>query len=998
MKIILHAILVFSLLMPHFISADEPPGISGIPNGNPLYPPVNLIVDPGTLEAEWLPPGAAFLQLDENWSSADFAINEWTFDTVQGNWLIDTLFGNPEPSARFEWTPALLDYSHALVSKELNGIIMPNVQLQYDVNLINWSTSTLEQLAVEIWNGETWIEIANYNNAGGNIPWTTYTHDISTLVTDLIFRVRFRAYGVNSASIDWWSIDNIKVYADISGGDDEELLGYYVYLDDAIVTFTEETSYSFNPQNFNYGQSYVAAVRAAYDEGLSAPATFAFVSEFLYKPCDLQGSDINHAVSLSWEAPGTCEPGGIAIPTEGFNIHRDNSLIATVDSQVFSYVDEPLVAGIYSYAITALYIYNDTLIESLPEGPINVSVAPGPGFVVGTITDSITGDSIAGVIVSAGIYNTYSLEDGSYWLVAAEGVYDMVFNKPGYALHVVEDFTIAWQQTQELDVELTPSEPNIPFEEDWSSGEFETNGWTFEPEQGNWIINNDVGNPEPSAEFNYLPAAANYSYSLVSQEFDARDITIDFYLQFDLQLDNYASTGTEKMRVDIWNGSQWIELIEFSNTSHLAWTRHFIDVAPYVAGQFTRIRFVAYGLNTYNIDSWRIDNIRLDLVPSIAVNPTWLHAVPIIGYILTKPLAIYNNGMGLLNFDIGVEIIRQVPEGESFPSQNIELGLDPNPIPGGEPATNAQENEVILHYDGPNNDAIGLTAGGTFHTAARFPASMVGQYAGYMLESVDIFISGLPSNVIVKVWGASTTTSPGELLHEQFFNPVAQSWNTINLDSDVILDGNDLWVGYQVTHAPGVHPAGVDAGPANPNGDWISIDGVVWEHLAGYGLDQNFNIRAKINSTELPWLSVDPTSGSVEAGSSKIVDVIFNATNVGGGSYEANLNISSNDPQLPLLVVPVYMDIIINKIPTVNLSDWANFYPVPGKDRLNIDFNLEVSDFRIINQMGQIVLSRQAEGKEAFIVDVSHLPNGLYFLQADAKDGRVYSRKILISR
>jgi hypothetical protein len=53
-------------------------------------------------------------------------------------------------------------------------------------------------------------------------------------------------------------------------------------------------------------------------------------------------------------------------------------------------------------------------------------------------------------------------------------------------------------------------------------------------------------------------------------------------------------------------------------------------------------------------------------------------------------------------------------------------------------------------------------------------------------------------------------------------------------------------------------PAGCDAGPANPNGDWISIDGTVWEHLAGYGLNYNWNIRAKLNPGEGLWLSVSP--------------------------------------------------------------------------------------------------------------------------------------------
>jgi hypothetical protein len=89
------------------------------------------------------------------------------------------------------------------------------------------------------------------------------------------------------------------------------------------------------------------------------------------------------------------------------------------------------------------------------------------------------------------------------------------------------------------------------------------------------------------------------------------------------------------------------------------------------------------------------------------------------------------------------------------------------------------------------------------------------------------------------------------------------SWITINLNNPVILDGTDIWVGYDVTHGAGQFPAGCDAGPANPNGDWISIDGTVWEHLAGFGLNYNWNIRAKLNPGEGLWLSVSPNSGTL---------------------------------------------------------------------------------------------------------------------------------------
>ena len=51
----------------------------------------------------------------------------------------------------------------------------------------------------------------------------------------------------------------------------------------------------------------------------------------------------------------------------------------------------------------------------------------------------------------------------------------------------------------------------LPFTEDWSSGNFSTNHWEFDPEQGNWDL---YGNNY--CQFKKQPRVQNYSYSLVS--------------------------------------------------------------------------------------------------------------------------------------------------------------------------------------------------------------------------------------------------------------------------------------------------------------------------------------------------------------------------------------------------------------------------------------------------------------------------------------------------
>ncbi len=57
------------------------------------------------------------------------------------------------------------------------------------------------------------------------------------------------------------------------------------------------------------------------------------------------------------------------------------------------------------------------------------------------------------------------------------------------------------------------------------------------------------------------------------------------------------------------------------------------------------------------------------------------------------------------------------------------------------------------------------------------------------------------------------------------------------------------------------------------------------------------------------WLSMTPSSGSVPAGQSAVVDVTLDATDLVAGTYNANLVIDSNDPINPEVTVPVSLSV-----------------------------------------------------------------------------------------
>jgi hypothetical protein len=90
----------------------------------------------------------------------------------------------------------------------------------------------------------------------------------------------------------------------------------------------------------------------------------------------------------------------------------------------------------------------------------------------------------------------------------------------------------------------------------------------------------------------------------------------------------------------------------------------------------------------------------------------------------------------------------------------MDVSTAPFHVPGGEPEAPAR-NEVILNYDGPNFDAIGLTAGGNIPCCCTFPISNGWSVCRICTNSVDVYINDVPSSANLKIWGAGTGTSPG---------------------------------------------------------------------------------------------------------------------------------------------------------------------------------------------------------------------------------------------
>lgn len=315
-------------------------------------PPEFISINDSNLLVRWAKPRPVKTLLSESWTSGSFLTNGWT--TAGGpNWGISAASGNPAPSAIFSYSPPAAHYSQELISQTIQGENSAVLKLDYDIFLDNYGTTTVNQMAVELWDGSSWHLLKNYSNAGGDITWTAQELDIS-MYTDISFQIRFRAYGEDSYDINYWSIDNINVIASESEAVAGScVLGYNISVNNILCGFTTDTSY-FLPQSVAvYGQVCQGCVNAVYASGPSSNICETFVSHYLFPPENFNIEPVDDAAFLSWNNPqnqGSLPPG-----LNGFVIYKNGIKYDSVAAGVLEYYDYGLYPGTYTYSVSANY-------------------------------------------------------------------------------------------------------------------------------------------------------------------------------------------------------------------------------------------------------------------------------------------------------------------------------------------------------------------------------------------------------------------------------------------------------------------------------------------------------------------------------------------------------------------------------------------------------------------------------------------------------------------
>lgn len=383
--------------------------------------------------------------------------------------------------------------------------------------------------------------------------------------------------------------------------------------------------------------------------------------------------------------------------------------------------------------------------------------------------------------------------------------------------------------------------------------------------------------------------------------------------------------------------------------------------------------------------------------PAIGVSTSPIITTIQEGNTYSHNLPITNTGEGTLEFEIAKSF--DMPTAANQPSGLVPSGtigkvapdfvVDPTPFRGDAAPDNR---DVTLHYDGENSTGVGLTNGAQWRAAVRFPASMMAQYNGMYLSSVEIYINENANAHKLQVYdmGSFNVPGPGALLVEQVFDPLP-GWNTINLTTPLYIGGKELWVGYWMDQPAGLYPAGCDAGPAHADGRWIST-GPGWGFLS---LDYNWNIRAVLTGTAgSVWLSATPTTGELTAGQIADVTVGVNATGLTPlTAYKGKLHIRSNDFANELVNVSVLITVLVG-VNENGEQAYVSMYPNPANSMMNLKANTEIKMVSITNNLGQLVYSGIV-GQQEFKMDISQFKTGMYIVRVETANGTA-TQKLMV--
>ncbi len=171
------------------------------------------------------------------------------------------------------------------------------------------------------------------------------------------------------------------------------------------------------------------------------------------------------------------------------------------------------------------------------------------------------------------------------------------------------------------------------------------------------------------------------------------------------------------------------------------------------------------------------------------------------------------------------------------------------------------------------------------------------------------------------------------------------TWSKFELNSAVsVKRPRDIFVGVVNRYAPTAiadHPASIDTtstqqrswlgiytdtiahvpeNPTLPANVWGTIEDLT-TNVSGNWMIRAYGYRSCTNLSDISWLSVSPSSGTVAEASEQVVEISFDSTGLVLGDYNSTLCIASSDISSPLITVPVTLTVVPRPEPPIAVQD-----------------------------------------------------------------------------